>query len=78
MESMSVHEYSVKFPQLFCYALEMVGDMYSSIILFVSGLSCQQSKEGKATILIGDMDITRLKIHVQQVEEDKMKDRKGF
>ncbi|XP_049405028.1 uncharacterized protein LOC125868414 [Solanum stenotomum] len=33
------------------------------------------SKEGKATMLIGDMDLIRLMIHVQQVEEDKLKDR---
>ncbi|XP_049385735.1 uncharacterized protein LOC125849808 [Solanum stenotomum] len=34
------------------------------------------SKEGKTTMLIGD--ITRLMIHVQQVEKDKLKDREEF
>ena len=29
-------------------------------------------------MLIGDMDLARLMIHVQQVEEDKMKDREGL
>uniref|UniRef100_M1DZZ4 Gag-pol polyprotein n=1 Tax=Solanum tuberosum TaxID=4113 RepID=M1DZZ4_SOLTU len=49
----------------------MVPDMNSRMSLFVSWLSRLSSKEGKTTMLIGDMDITRLMIHVQQVEEDK-------
>ncbi|KAK4726963.1 hypothetical protein R3W88_031880 [Solanum pinnatisectum] len=64
-ESMSVHEYSLKFTQLSRYALEMVADMKSRMSLFVSGLSHLSSKEGKATMLIGDMDIVRHMIHVQ-------------
>uniref|UniRef100_M1DL44 Gag-pol polyprotein n=1 Tax=Solanum tuberosum TaxID=4113 RepID=M1DL44_SOLTU len=36
------------------------------------------SKESKATTLIVDMDITRLMIHVQQVDEDKLRDREEF
>ncbi|XP_049405094.1 uncharacterized protein LOC125868509 [Solanum stenotomum] len=52
--------------------------MRSRMSLFVAGLSRQSSKEGKAAMLIGDMDLARLRIHVQQVEEDKMKDRKKF
>ena len=52
--------------------------MRSKISLFVVGLSCQQSKEGKATMLIGYMDIERLTIHVQQVKEDNLKDRERF
>ncbi|KAH0682694.1 hypothetical protein KY285_022193 [Solanum tuberosum] len=78
LESMSVHEYSLKFTQLSRYALEMVADMRSRISLFVAGLSCQSSKEGKAVMLIGDMNIARLMIHVQQVEEDKLKYREEF
>lgn len=46
--------------------------------LFVAGLSRLSSKKGKAVVLIGDIDITRLMIHVQQVEEDKLKDREEF
>ncbi|KAG5571168.1 hypothetical protein H5410_060934 [Solanum commersonii] len=36
------------------------------------------SKEGKAAMLIGDIDIARFLIHLQQVEEDKLKDREEF
>ncbi|KAH0714755.1 hypothetical protein KY284_007660 [Solanum tuberosum] len=77
-ESLSVHEYSLKFTQLSCYAPEMVADMRGRMSLFVAGLSHLSSKQGKATMLIGDMDIARLMIHVQQVEEEKLKDRKEF
>uniref|UniRef100_M1DY51 Retrotransposon gag protein n=1 Tax=Solanum tuberosum TaxID=4113 RepID=M1DY51_SOLTU len=75
---MSVHEYSLKFTQLSCYAPEMVADMRSRMSLFVVKLSRLSSKEGKATMLIGDMDITRIMIHVQQVEKDKLRDREEF
>ncbi|KAK4713885.1 hypothetical protein R3W88_019792 [Solanum pinnatisectum] len=77
-ESMSVHEYSLKFTQLSHYAPEMVADMRSRMSLFVSGLSRLSSKEIKAAMLIGDMDIARVMIHMQQVNEDKLKDREEF
>ena len=77
-ESISVHEYSMKFAQLSCYAPEMVVEMRSNISLFIVGLFCQPTKKGKATRLIGEMDIERLMIHVQQVEEDKLKDKVGL
>ncbi|KAH0777818.1 hypothetical protein KY290_009229 [Solanum tuberosum] len=64
--------------QLTRYALEMVADMRSRMSLFVAGLSHLSSKKGKATMLIGDMDITRLMIHVQQLEKDKLRDKEEF
>ncbi|XP_015057476.1 uncharacterized protein LOC107003674 [Solanum pennellii] len=59
-ETMSVHEYSLKFTQLYRYFPEMVVEIRSKISLFVAGLSRYPIKEGKAAMLIGDMDITRL------------------
>ncbi|XP_049394889.1 uncharacterized protein LOC125859236 [Solanum stenotomum] len=38
----------------------------------------QSSKEGKAAMLIRDIDLERFMIHLQQVEEDKLKDREEF
>ncbi|WMV24323.1 hypothetical protein MTR67_017708 [Solanum verrucosum] len=56
----------------------MVADMRSRMSLFVVGLTRLSCKESKAVMLLADMGIARLMIHVQQVEEDKMKDREGF
>ncbi|XP_049372885.1 uncharacterized protein LOC125837861 [Solanum verrucosum] len=54
-ESMSVHEYNLKFAQLSRYAPMMVVDMRSKMSLFVSGLSRMSIKEGKVAMLIGDI-----------------------
>nr|AAV31186.2 Gag-pol polyprotein, putative [Solanum tuberosum] len=70
-EPMSVHEYSLKFTQLFRYAPEMVATMRSRMSLFVAGLSHLSSKKGKAAMLIWDMDIARLMVYVMHVEEKK-------
>ncbi|XP_049344101.1 uncharacterized protein LOC125808444 [Solanum verrucosum] len=54
---------------------DMVADMRSRMSSYVAGLSRQSSKEGKAAMLIGDIDLARFMIHLQQVGEDKLKDR---
>uniref|UniRef100_A0A0V0HWG0 Putative ovule protein n=1 Tax=Solanum chacoense TaxID=4108 RepID=A0A0V0HWG0_SOLCH len=56
----------------------MVDDMRSMISLFVGGLTHLSSKESKAAMFTGDMDISRLTIHVQQVEKNQLKDREEF
>ncbi|XP_049350312.1 uncharacterized protein LOC125814906 [Solanum verrucosum] len=56
----------------------MVADMRSRMSLFVVGLSRLSSMEGKAAMLTGDMDIATLMVYVQQVEEEKMRDREEF
>ncbi|XP_015165553.1 uncharacterized protein [Solanum tuberosum] len=77
-ESMSVHEYNLKFTQPSCYSPEMVADMRSWMSLFVSGLSHLSSKKGNTTMLIRDIERARIMIHVQQAEEDKLKDGEEF
>lgn len=59
-------------------APNMVANMRSRLSLLVSGFSHLSSKEGKATMLIGDMDVSILMFHVQEDEEDKLKDREPF
>ncbi|WMV41486.1 hypothetical protein MTR67_034871 [Solanum verrucosum] len=56
----------------------MVADIRSRMSLFVVGLTHLSSKKSKASMLIGYMGIARLMIHVQQVEEDQLKDREEF
>jgi len=77
-DSLSVHKYGLMFIQLSRYASKKVLDMRSRISLFVTGLSRLSSKEGKVVILIGDMDIARLMVYVQRVEEEKLTDREEF
>uniref|UniRef100_M1DTE7 Gag-pol protein n=1 Tax=Solanum tuberosum TaxID=4113 RepID=M1DTE7_SOLTU len=55
----------------------MVADMKSKMSLFVVGLAHLSSKEGRAVMLIGVMDISRLMVYVL-VEEEKLNDRKEF
>ena len=75
---MSVHEYNLNFTQLSRYASEMVADMSSRMSLFVAGLSRQSTMEGKATVMTGYMDLTRLIFHVQQIEKYKLNDKIDF
>ncbi|WMV32581.1 hypothetical protein MTR67_025966 [Solanum verrucosum] len=52
---------------------KMVANMRNIMSLFVSGISRLSSKEGKEAMLIGYMDMAILMVHVQHVEEDKLK-----
>ena len=74
---LSIHEYGLKFNQLFRYASNMVKDMRSRINLFVVGLGRASSREGRFSMMIGDMDISSLMIYVQQVEEEKLSDKRS-
>ncbi|XP_049389890.1 uncharacterized protein LOC125854396 [Solanum stenotomum] len=76
-DSLSVHKYGLKFTQLSRYAPEMVADMRSRMSLVVAGLGRLSIKEGRAAMLIGDLDISRLMVYVQQVEEEKREEFKN-
>ena len=59
-----MHEYGLKFTQLSNYASEIGKDMRSIMRLFVYGLSRVLSKEVRATMLIVDIEISRLMVYV--------------
>ncbi|XP_049345471.1 uncharacterized protein LOC125809994 [Solanum verrucosum] len=67
-----------QFNQLSRYASKIVADMRNRMNLFVTGLSRLSSKEGRAAMLIEDMEISRLMVYVQQVEEEKLRDMEEF
>lgn len=52
------------FTQLSRYAPEMVKDISSKMSLFLVGFGLASGKEGRATMMIGDMDILRLMVYV--------------
>ncbi|XP_049399914.1 uncharacterized protein LOC125864005 [Solanum stenotomum] len=56
----------------------MVADIRSKMSVFVARLSCLSSKDSRAAMLIEDMYIERLMVYVQQVEEEKLRDREEF
>ncbi|XP_069146048.1 uncharacterized protein [Solanum lycopersicum] len=77
-DSLSVHEYGLKFTQLSCYAPKMVKDIRSIMNFFVVGLGRSSSKESRVMMLIGDMDISKLMVYVQQVEEEKLRNEEEY
>ena len=46
--------------------------------LFITCLGHASSIEGRAAMLIGEMDISRLMVYVYQVKEKKMNDKEKY
>ncbi|XP_015072918.1 uncharacterized protein LOC107017154 [Solanum pennellii] len=57
--------------------LEVVKEMRSRMNLFVPGLGRASTKVGRAAMLIGDIDISKLMVYVQEDEEEKLRDIKA-
>ncbi|KAH0643768.1 hypothetical protein KY289_034742 [Solanum tuberosum] len=72
--SMSVQDYGLKCTQLSRHAPHMVADLRVQMSNFLFGVSNLVKIECSNAMLPGDMDISRLITHAQQVEEDKLRE----
>ncbi|WMV24000.1 hypothetical protein MTR67_017385 [Solanum verrucosum] len=70
--NMSVNEYSLKFIQLSKYAQTMVADSRAMMSKFMSGASDLVVKECLTVMLVKEMDVYRLIVHLQKIEEEKL------
>ncbi|XP_069147061.1 uncharacterized protein [Solanum lycopersicum] len=71
---MSVQEYSLKFTQLSKYAPSMVDKPRARMNKFVMGVSSLVEKERRTAMLLNDMDISRLMVYAQPIEESKIRE----
>ena len=57
---------------------KMVKNMRNKMSLFIVCLGRASSKKCRDAIFIGDMDIPRLIVYMQQVEEEKLREREEY
>lgn len=70
---MNVKKYAMKFTQLSLYAPELVSNMRSRRRKFASGLSIDLVPESKCVILNNDINLSKLVVYIQKVEDEKKK-----
>ena len=68
---MTVKEYSLKFVQLSRYAISLVSNSRDEISGFLTGIAEDLDEECREAMLHDSMDLSRLTVHLQQVEESR-------
>ena len=69
--SMTVREYSLKFVKLSMYATALASNRRDDMSRFLTGIAEDLEEECRAAMLHDSMDLSRLMVHVQQVEESR-------
>jgi len=75
--SMSVEEYSLKFTLLSKYAPYSVSNLRDKMSRFVTGVSNLVKEECHTAMLHDDMNISRLMVYAQSIEDPKLRGRIG-
>lgn len=66
----------LKFTQLARYSPTIVADSRARMSRSVSGVSDDVIKQCRTTMLIKEIDLSRMMYHAQQIKKDKLKDKK--
>ena len=70
---MTFKEYSLKFVKLSRYTTSVVSNSRDEMSMFLKGISGDVEEECRAVIIHDNMDLSRLMVHVQQVEDSRKK-----
>ena len=69
--SMTTREYSLKFVKLSKYATSLVSNSRDEMIRFLTGINGDLEEECRSSMLHDNKDLSRLMVHVQQVEDNQ-------
>nr|XP_025886187.1 uncharacterized protein LOC112941207 [Solanum lycopersicum] len=69
--SMTVREYSLKFVKLSRYATPLVSTSREEMSRFLTGINGDLEEDCRAAMLHDNMDLSRLMMHVRQVEDSR-------